>query len=225
MIDSNTLVKSTRSHLPMDHPLCAFLKIFTYRTIAINGKAYETLIRPKGVINRAWALEGASLEDLLYAAPNKFKKILIDQIPESMRVVDMENLEKLLPESKTFIRRMSKTTILKKTASDSSESSYKSLMNGHVIKHFGLLHKGYRSPMVDIVRFYGVVWTMVHDVLYIFYDGPKTSKDNANDEFAEYFDVEMNMKNDGDLQNFLGGLADGLGLQKKNDFQTFEDVV
>ena len=88
MIASNSLVSASRLHLPIDHPLRSFLKIFTFRTIAINAKAYKTLIRPNGVVNRNWAFEGDDLQEMVMNTPNTFKKNFMDYIPESMRDVD-----------------------------------------------------------------------------------------------------------------------------------------
>lgn len=87
MVAANSLVSASRTHLPINHPLRAFLKIFTYRTIGINNKAYRTLTMRKGVINRNWAFEEDDLQELLYATKNNFKKNFKDYIPESMRDV------------------------------------------------------------------------------------------------------------------------------------------
>jgi hypothetical protein len=55
MVAANAMVRASRTYLPIDHPLRAFLKIFTYRTVSINHKAYLTLTMRNGVINRNWA--------------------------------------------------------------------------------------------------------------------------------------------------------------------------
>jgi hypothetical protein len=88
MIAANALVKASRTNLPIHHPLRSFLKIFTFRTIGINSKAYRTLIRPKGVVNRNWAFEEDDLQDLLENTPNTFQKNFKDYIPASMQSVE-----------------------------------------------------------------------------------------------------------------------------------------
>lgn len=88
LIASNTLVTASRSHLPISHPLRSFLKIFTFRTIGINSKAYKTLVQRKGVVNRSWAFKEDDLHSLLEGSPNTFKKNFKHYIPESMRDVD-----------------------------------------------------------------------------------------------------------------------------------------
>jgi hypothetical protein len=87
MVASNSLASASRTHLPINHPVRSFLKIFTYRTISINSKAYRTLTMRKGVINRSWAFEEDDLQELLYATKNSFKKNFKDYIPESMKDV------------------------------------------------------------------------------------------------------------------------------------------
>jgi hypothetical protein len=87
MIAANAMVSTSRTYLPIDHPLRAFLKIFTYRTISINSKAFLTLTMPKGVINRNWAFEDDDLQKLLETTPCTFKKNFRDYIPASMRDV------------------------------------------------------------------------------------------------------------------------------------------
>jgi hypothetical protein len=87
MIAANSLVTASRIHLPIDHPLRSLLKMFTFRTIAINSKAYRTLIRRKGVVTRNWAFEEDELQNLLEGTPNTFKKNFKEYIPESMRNV------------------------------------------------------------------------------------------------------------------------------------------
>ncbi|KAL3903183.1 MAG: hypothetical protein SGARI_005489 [Bacillariaceae sp.] len=61
--------------------------MFTFRTVGINAKAYRTLIQRKGVVNRNWAFEEDSLEELLESTPNTFKKNFKEYIPKSMRDV------------------------------------------------------------------------------------------------------------------------------------------
>ena len=87
MIGANAMVSASRTYLPIDHPLRAFLKIFTYRTISINTKAFLTLTMPKGVVNRNWAFEDDALQELLKSTPCTFKKNFKDYIPASMRDV------------------------------------------------------------------------------------------------------------------------------------------
>jgi hypothetical protein len=87
MIAANSLVSASRTNLPIDHPVRAFLKIFTFRTIGINSKAYLTLIQRKGIVNRNWAFEADDLQELLKHAPNTFKKNFKEYIHESMRNV------------------------------------------------------------------------------------------------------------------------------------------
>jgi hypothetical protein len=87
MIAANALASTSRTNLPIDHPLRAFLKIFTYRTISINTKAYLTLTMPNGVINRNWAFQDDDLQRLLETTPCTFKKNFKDYIPASMRDV------------------------------------------------------------------------------------------------------------------------------------------
>lgn len=88
LVVANALVTASRIHLPISHPLRSFLKIFTFRTIGINSKAYKTLVQRKGVVNRNWAFKEDDLQSLLEGAPNTFKKNFKDYIPESMRDVD-----------------------------------------------------------------------------------------------------------------------------------------
>ena len=87
MMQANALVFSTRDNLPIRHPLRAFLKIFTYRTVGINFKAYRTLMLRKGVVNRNWAFEDDDLQELVFTVPSNFKKKFPNNIPESMRTV------------------------------------------------------------------------------------------------------------------------------------------
>ncbi|KAG7370111.1 hypothetical protein IV203_027857 [Nitzschia inconspicua] len=87
MIAANSLVTASRLHLSISHPLRSFLKMFTYRTIGINLKAYHTLVKRKGVVNRNWAFEEDDLQTLLESTPNTFKKNFKHYIPESMRNV------------------------------------------------------------------------------------------------------------------------------------------
>lgn len=88
MIAANSLVSASRGYLPVDHPVRAFLKIFTFHTISINNKAYKTLIMRKGVVNRNWAFEEDDLQQLFFSSKNNFKKNFRDHIPESMRDVE-----------------------------------------------------------------------------------------------------------------------------------------
>jgi len=88
MVQANTLVSASTLHLPISHPLRCFLKIFTYRSIAINLKAYRTLMMRKGVVNRNWAIEDDDLQTILAKTQCDFKTKFPDQIPESMRDVD-----------------------------------------------------------------------------------------------------------------------------------------
>lgn len=87
MIAGNSLVKASRSYLPMNHPLRAFLKIFTYRTISINNKARLTLTMRRGIINRNWAFEEDDLQELLIATKNNFQKNFCNHLPKSMEGV------------------------------------------------------------------------------------------------------------------------------------------
>lgn len=85
MVIANTLASASRLYLSINHPLRAFLKIFTFRSIGINNKAYKTLIDRKGVVNRNWAFETDDLESLISNTKVSFKKKFTDYIPESMR--------------------------------------------------------------------------------------------------------------------------------------------
>ncbi len=87
MIAANALVSASSTYLSINHPLRAFLKIFTYRTIGINNKACRTLIMRKGVVSRNWAFEEDDLQELLFATKCNFKKNFRDHIPDCMKDV------------------------------------------------------------------------------------------------------------------------------------------
>lgn len=84
MVDANSLVSASRKHLPISHPMRCFLKIFTFRTVAINSKAHKTLIDRKGIVNRNWAFETDDLQELISETKVLFKKDFKDYIPPCM---------------------------------------------------------------------------------------------------------------------------------------------
>lgn len=61
--------------------------MFTFRTVGINRKAFQTLIMRKGVVNRNWAFEEDDLQQMLFSTKNNFKKNFRDYIPTDMRRV------------------------------------------------------------------------------------------------------------------------------------------
>jgi hypothetical protein len=106
LIESNALVSSSRAHLPIDHPVRAFIKMFTYGTIAINQKAYKTLVPRNGVISRCWAFENEALQDLMFSTECTFKKRFTDHIHESMRDVEIFPANKDMNDFWTIVREM-----------------------------------------------------------------------------------------------------------------------
>ncbi|KAG7344774.1 hypothetical protein IV203_032305 [Nitzschia inconspicua] len=112
MIAANSLVTASRLHLSISHPLRSFLKIFTYRTIGINLKAYHTLVKRKGVVNRNWAFEEDDLQNLLESTPNTFKKNFKHYIPESMRNVKDYPVNQDLTEFCDVITKLVKNFLL-----------------------------------------------------------------------------------------------------------------
>lgn len=85
MIETNTLVSTTRQHLPHHHRLRAFLKPFTYHTITINHQASISLINQFGLVHRTWAFnydEYLKLND--YILMNYRFRLLPDYLSTTM---------------------------------------------------------------------------------------------------------------------------------------------
>lgn len=105
MVDANTLVTASRSKLSINHPMRAFLKIFTFRTIAINSKAYKTLVGRLGVVNRNWAFETDDLQDLIRDTKIGFKKKFTDNISKDMEKAPNYPVNEDLPRFYRIVRK------------------------------------------------------------------------------------------------------------------------
>jgi hypothetical protein len=86
---SNLLATATIEELAPSHPLRAFVKPFTFRTVTINHTAVQSLTGERGLVHRIWGFEYAQIIELLdFAKANFAFKTLPEMVDESMRDVD-----------------------------------------------------------------------------------------------------------------------------------------
>lgn len=166
MVNANTLASASRLHLSVNHPLRAFLKFFTFKTIGINSKAHKTLLGRKGIVNRNWAFETEALQSLISNTKVSFKKKFTDYVPESMR---------------------------------KEEQNY--------------------PVKQDLEDFYRIVKELVTNFFLITYDAAESG---VQDKVAG---LQTNLDEDLELQAFLVGLSEGLGLDRLVELQSFEEIT
>jgi len=98
LMEANTLVKATRSHLSRTHPFRALCKLFTFRTITINMNAFKNLYSHKGFIERIWAFEGDEVQNLIAGFKDDYKFCTLpENIPKCMQDVENYPVNKDIP--------------------------------------------------------------------------------------------------------------------------------